>query len=174
MINFIKNVYIHPPDEYIQSAIRILPRFLSKKSILPNDFIRHISKTILDFILVFPVLNTGKKSVAAILYGSQSLQDICPGDALRHIPFTESLVKKPPDSEIRRLYHGTNSRFRHNCIFRIPTDTDTPSRRREQSCTSGTKPPNPCCSQAAFPTVPSYPHSTTSGRLCPGIHTSRV
>lgn len=94
MINFIKNVYIHPPDEYIQSAFRILPRFPSKKSILPNDFMRYISKTILDFILVYRVLNTGKKSVAAILYGSQSLQDICPGDALRHIPFTESLVKK--------------------------------------------------------------------------------
>lgn len=79
MINFIKNVYIHPPDEYIQSAFRILPRFPSKKSILPNDFMRYISKTILDFILISQVLNTGKKSVTAILYGNQSLQDICPG-----------------------------------------------------------------------------------------------
>lgn len=79
MIYFIKNVYIHQPDEYIQSAIRILPRFPSKKSILPNDFIRYLSKTILDFILDSQVLNTGKKSVAAILYGNQSLQDICPG-----------------------------------------------------------------------------------------------
>ena len=57
-------IFIHPMNIY--SLLYGFSRDSRiKKSILPSDFMRYISKTILDFILDSQVLSTGKKSVAA-------------------------------------------------------------------------------------------------------------